>query len=108
MVVQDLNDDLLLERFASSAYGVIARRGADGKWQLDAKATELRRAEIRKQRLARSVPVAEWIKQQQPRVKKGEYYSAVRNMYQSSMTLSKPWADKYRSFWGLPADWTLV
>jgi len=29
-------------------------------------------------------------------------------MYQSSMSLSKPWADKYRKFWGLPADWTLV
>ena len=108
MVVQDLNDDLLLERFASSAYGVIAQRAADGKWVLDVKATEARRAELRKVRLARSVPVADWIKQQQPRVKNGEYYSAVRDMYQSSMSLSKPWADKYRKFWGLPADWTLV
>ena len=107
MVVQDLNDDLLLERFASSAYGVIAKRGADGKWQLDAKATEARRAEIRKQRLARSIPTEQWLKQQQPIVRKGEYYSAVRNMYKSSMELSKPWADKYRTFWGLPGGWTL-
>lgn len=107
MVVQDLNDDLLLARFASSAYGVIAKQGADGKWQLDEHATAQRRTEIRKARLARSVPVAEWIKQQQPHVMKGEYFSPVRDMYKSSMSLSKSWANKYRRFWGLPDDWTL-
>lgn len=107
MVVQDLNDDLLLERFANAAYGVIAHKGDDGKWHLDAHATAKRRAEIRETRLDRSVPVEEWLKQQKPRVMKGEYFEPVRNMYMSSMELSKPWADKYRKFWGLPADWSL-
>lgn len=107
MVVQDLNGDLLLERFVGPVYGVIATRGTDGKWQLDAKATEKRRAEIRKERLAKSQPVTAWIEQQQPLVEKGDYFKPVRDMYQSSMALSKTWADKYRRFWGLPADWTL-
>ncbi len=105
-VVRDLDDDVLLERFAASAYGVVARRGADGKYVLDAAATEERRAELRKQRLARSVPVADWIASQKPKVRRGEYIDAVRDMYRSSMTLSTRWADKYRRFWDLPAEWT--
>jgi N-methylhydantoinase B/oxoprolinase/acetone carboxylase alpha subunit len=107
MVIKDLDDDLVLERFASSAYGVVAKKGADGRYVLDAKATELRRAEIRRQRLARSVPVQEWIAKEQPRVKKGEYIEAVREMYRQSMQLSSNWAGKYRRFWSLPADWTI-
>lgn len=105
-VVQDLNDDLLLERFAASAYGVIAHQGADGKWRLDAEATGKLRAEMRKQRLARSIPVEEWLQQQKPRVLKADYIEPVRVMYRQSIELSKTWADQYRTFWGLPADWS--
>jgi N-methylhydantoinase B/oxoprolinase/acetone carboxylase alpha subunit len=104
-VVQDLNDDLLLERFAERAYGVVARRGTDGKYTLDAAATEKRRAEIRKERLARSVPVTEWIAHERKRVQDGEWIEPVRDMYRSSMSLSKRWAEKYRNFWALPEGW---
>ena len=106
MVIQDLNEDLLLERFAASVYGVVAHKGDDGKWQLDAQATAARRKEIREKRLARSVPVEEWLQQQKPRVAKADYIDPVRNMYWQSIELSKTWADKYRKFWGLAADWT--
>lgn len=105
-VVQDLDDGLLLDRFAASAYGVVARQGADGKWRLDAEATGKLRAKMREQRLARSIPVEEWLKQQKPRVLKADYIEPVRVMYRQSIELSKIWADKYRTFWGLPADWT--
>lgn len=105
-VVQDLDDGLLLERFAASAYGVVAHQGADGKWRLDAEATGKLRAKMREQRLARSIPVEEWLKQQKPRVLKADYIEPVRVMYRQSIELSKTWADKYRTFWGLPADWT--
>lgn len=106
-VVQDLDDDVLLERFAERAYGVVAKRGADGKYVLDAAATARRRAEIRKERLARSVPVEEWIEAERPRVERGDYIEAVRDMYRSSMSLSQRWAGKYRRFWKLPAEWAL-
>ncbi len=104
-VVRDLDDDVLLERFAASAYGVVASRGADGKHVLDAAATDRRRAELRKERLARSVPVADWIASEKPRVQRADYIAPVRDMYRSSMTLSTRWADKYRRFWDLPAEW---
>lgn len=105
-VVQDLDDGLLLDRFAASAYGVVAHQSADGKWRLDAEATGKLRAKMREQRLARSIPVEEWLKQQKPRVLKADYIEPVRVMYRQSIELSKTWADKYRTFWGLPADWT--
>lgn len=106
-VVRDLNDELLLERFAASGYGVVAHRGSDGRWQLDAQATQALRAEIRQKRLARSVPVEQWIELQRPRVQRGEFIEPVRKMYRESMQLSKNWAEKYRGFWNLPAGWTV-
>ncbi len=106
-VVRDLNDGLLLERFASSGYGVVAHRGADGRYQLDIHATEELRRELRARRLARSVPVEEWLKQQKSRVTRAEYIEPVRKMYRESMELSANWANKYRGFWNLPADWSI-
>ena len=104
-VVLDLNDGLLLERFATSAYGVVAHKDAEGLWLLDEAATRAMRSDIRKKRLARSIPVEDWLKQQKPLVQKADYIDALRKMYRESLELSQPWGDKYRKFWGLPADW---
>ena len=105
-VVDDLNELLLLPRFAESGYGVIAGRVGDGAWRLDAGATEAKRAEIRAQRLERSIPVAEWIAGQRPKVEKGDHIEPIRRMYAESLSLSENWAAAYRGFWDLPEDWT--
>lgn len=104
-VVKDLNDGLLLERFVGSGYGVVAHKDSSGSWQLDLHATQTLRADMCKKRLARSVPVEEWISQQRPKVMRADYIDPVRVMYRQSMELSATWADKYRKFWDLPADW---
>ncbi len=105
-VIEDLNEDLLLERFALSAYGVVASRGEDGKWTADLAATEARREEIRKQRLERSVPVSEWLEQQRPRVARMDFSKQTRKMFRESLGLSTWWAEAFRDFWKLPGDWT--
>ena len=105
-VIDDLNDRLLLPRFAESAYGVIAIRGPDDKWQLDAMATEAKRQAIRKQRLARSVPVEHWIAKERSRVQKADYIEPVRKMFRESLALSEAWSARYRQFWNLPEGWT--
>lgn len=104
-VVEDLEAELLLERFAHSVYGVVAKRDARGKWALDAAATEKRRQEIRKQRLARSMPVSAWIEQEKSRVERSHFIEPVKKMYRESMELSPSWKNDFVSFWGLGADW---
>ncbi len=106
-VIDDLNERILLPRFAESAYGVIAVQEAEGKWRLDAEATAAKRQALRAQRLERSIPVEEWIEKQRPLVEKGEYIEPVRRMYRESLALSRHWGTRYREFWELPEDWTL-
>ena len=104
LVIQDLNEGLLLERTAAPIYGVVATQGADGKWVLDAQATEAKRAEIRKQRLARSMSVEEWKAQTQPKVEKMDFIYPVRRMYAESSELSEKWRREFNAFWDLDAD----
>ncbi|MBI1987141.1 MAG: hydantoinase B/oxoprolinase family protein [Nitrospinae bacterium] len=105
LVISDLNEGYLLPRYRGSIYGVVASQGQDGKWVLDAPATQARRAEMRQQRLARSQSVEEWMAQTRPRVEKQEFIEPVRKMYRQSHELSEKWRREYREFWGLPEDW---
>ncbi|MCC7411846.1 MAG: hydantoinase B/oxoprolinase family protein [Gammaproteobacteria bacterium] len=105
LVVTDLDEGYLLERYAVPIYGVVAHPGQDGKWVLNAAGTAARRAEMRKQRLERSQSVEAWMAQTRPRVEKMDFIPAVRKMYRESHELSAKWRHEYRGFWGLPADW---
>lgn len=106
MVASDLSEGLLLPRFAQSAYGVVAHQGKDGQWDVDQEATSARRQAIRDERLARSMPVAEWIEQERPRVQSLDFIAPVKRMYQESCELSKKWHSDFVAFWGLSKDWS--
>jgi N-methylhydantoinase B/acetone carboxylase alpha subunit len=105
-VVEDLDSMQLLPRFAESTYGVVAHREESGKWRFDPDATRERRAEMRKERLARSVSVEEWKARERPRVQTMDFIEPIREAYQQSIELSESWARFFRSFWDLPEDWT--
>jgi hypothetical protein len=62
---------------------------------------------MRKERLARSVPVEEWLKEQRQKVEQKDFIAPVSQMYSESMALSTSWAEQFRTFWNLPADWTM-
>src|SRR3990172_5614155 len=51
-VVRDLNEGWVTNyEFASEMHGVIATKGADGRWAVDAAATEAKREQLRAQRI---------------------------------------------------------
>jgi len=106
-IADDLNQGYLLPRFAESTYGAIASQDAEGTWHVDAEATTKRRAEIRKERLARSESVEQWQANQRLMVEKKEFIEPVRQMYSESMALSTSWAEHFRTFWGMPENWSL-
>ncbi len=99
-VAEDVREDHLLPRFADSVYGV----ALDDDGAVDADATERRRAELRAQRLSRSVPVREWVASERRRILAGDLHAAVRDSYAESMKLSPRWAAEYRGFWELDED----
>ena len=94
-VMEDVDGDYLLTRYAESVYGVVAG---------DPQATERRRKEMYEDRAERAVPVREWMKSERERVLAGDFIDPVKRMYAESMRLSQRWAREFREFWELPED----
>ncbi|MBS1881455.1 MAG: hydantoinase B/oxoprolinase family protein [Actinobacteria bacterium] len=99
----DLDEGNLLAASAETIYGVVF--GGDGR--VDAEATASRRKAILAERGERAVPVAEWIdSEREATVLKGDVIQPVKDMYRSSMSLSPPWAETFRTFWDLDEEFT--
>jgi acetone carboxylase, alpha subunit len=92
-VMEDIEGEFLLERFADSVYGVVPG---------DAAATEERRAAKREERVAQAIPARKWMARERQRVLAGDFIEPVKRMYAESMRLSERWADEFRTFWDLP------
>jgi N-methylhydantoinase B/oxoprolinase/acetone carboxylase alpha subunit len=104
LVIKDLDNGYVTDTYARKAYGVVTRRGKDGKWQVDEAATKFERESIRNERTQRSVPVSEWLKKARQRVVSKDVISPLKEMYAQSMNLSQRWAKEYREFWNLPEN----
>ena len=94
-VMDDIEGDYLLPRYAESVYGVVPG---------DERRTEERRAEIRTRRGEQAVPVREWMQSERERILARDMIEPVQRMYAESMRLSERWAKEFRDFWDLPED----
>ncbi|EGV31353.1 Hydantoinase B/oxoprolinase [Thiorhodococcus drewsii AZ1] len=106
-IAQDLNLENLLPEYARKVYGAVIAQDASGIWSVDAAQTEQRRAEIRQERLARSMPTRDWMKEERERILTKHASLQVRHMYATSFGLSQKFLDSFKQFWSLPDDWTL-
>jgi acetone carboxylase alpha subunit len=108
-IERDLNGALLLPEYARKVYGAVATQdAASGMWKVDAEATAHERAQIRKRRLARSVPTREWMKLERERILDKDASTQVRHMYATSFGLSQKFERQFRQFWNLPESWKLT
>ncbi|NPT59850.1 hydantoinase B/oxoprolinase family protein [Paraburkholderia elongata] len=107
-IAKDLNNGFLLPEFAEKVYGAVLAQDATGIWTVDAKKTVKRRGEIRKERLARSLPTREWMKEERERVLTKHASRPVRHMFATSFGLSEKFLNEFRAFWDLPADWNMT
>jgi N-methylhydantoinase B/acetone carboxylase alpha subunit len=94
-VMEDIEGDYLLSRYAESVYGVVPG---------DEQRTEARRSELRHERGAKAVPVRDWMKTERERILARDMIEPVQRMYAESMRLSDSWAREFREFWDLPED----
>jgi acetone carboxylase alpha subunit len=92
---------------ASEAVNGVVMRDLDGILRVDDERTAARREEIRAERLARSVPVSDWLDVQRERVRTGDFCEAVSTMYRETRVLSPRWWREFTEFWGMPADFDL-
>ncbi len=106
-IEKDLNDECLLAEYAEKVYGAVCTEDEDGVWHVDAEATAARRAEMRKERVARSKPVKEWMKDERDRILRKNASTPVQHMYATSFSLSAQFLDEFRKFWSLPPEWVI-
>ncbi len=104
----DLNQQFLLPEYARKVYGAVFSQDAKGVFTVDAAATQARRAEIRRERLARALPTREWMKEERERIINKHAATQVQHMFATSFALSEKFTNQFKAFWNLPADWQLL
>ena len=106
-VEKDLNEEVLLPRYAKSIYGV-AFEQKDGQFIVDKPKTDELRGQIRKERLQKAIPVKEWMAKERERILKKEASSQVKHMFATSFSLSSRFFKDFRNFWNLLQGWSLT
>ena len=106
-VADDINGGYVLERLAGDVYGVVVRKGADGLVVVDEAATKAARADIRKARIAKSVPTREWMKGEREKILVKDAGTQVQQMFAASFKLGPKFEREFRAFWDLPESWVL-
>jgi acetone carboxylase alpha subunit len=107
-IENDLNQTFLLPEYAQKVYGAVFTQDAKGVFTVDAAKTQARRAEIRKERLARALPTREWMKEERERILNKHAAVQVKHMFATSFALSEKFTQQFKDFWNLPADWQLL
>ena len=103
----DLNQKFLLPEYAQKVYGAVFTQDAKGAYTVDAAKTRARRAEMRKERLARALPTREWMKEERERILNKDASTQVQHMFATSFSLSEKFTRQFKDFWSLPDDWEL-
>ncbi|MFG1238712.1 hydantoinase B/oxoprolinase family protein [Xanthobacter autotrophicus DSM 597] len=106
-VADDINGGYVLERLAGDVYGVVVKTGPEGLVVVDEAATKAARAQIRKDRIAKSVPTREWMKGEREKILAKDAGTQVQQMFAASFKLGPRFEQQFRSFWDLPESWVL-
>ncbi|WP_374496360.1 hydantoinase B/oxoprolinase family protein [Zoogloea sp.] len=107
-IENDLNQKFLLPEYAQKVYGAVFTQDAKGVFTVDPARTQARRAEIRKERLARALPTREWMKEERERILNKHAAVQVQHMFATSFALSEKFTKQFKDFWNLPADWQVL
>lgn len=109
-VVEDLRNGVTTVRTARDVYCVAIDPVT---FEVDPKETERLRTERRAERLAQGTPASEYKDGLRSRWISGEILAdesliATRRMYRQVLDFSSTWGRHFRSFWGLPDDFTVA
>jgi acetone carboxylase alpha subunit len=99
----DVENGFLTPEAAEGVFGIVLEEDADGFPVPNLEATERHRAEMRARRLARAVPVSDWIASERERVKRADFAPEVKKMYASAIRLSPRFTQDFSDFWNVDA-----
>jgi len=104
-IIQDLNDGFYTEDIVKNVYGVIARfNDVKKEWEIDEKATEIKKEELKKERREKSITFEEYWEEEKRKITENKLSDPVKLMYSESLKLSEKWAKEFKEFWKLPEN----
>jgi acetone carboxylase alpha subunit len=101
-VIDDLKNRFTSAYVSKNIYGVI---WDPQTMEVDVEATNAKRAEMKKARLARGIPAQEFKKQQKAKVLAGDVPPVPKSTYNDSFTRSDKILNMFREFYGLDESW---
>jgi len=105
LVKADLDKEVLSLAIAERVFRVAARYDEDtDEYLVDPARTNELRAETRRLRKRRAQPVTEWYAKTRERVLAKDFDPLVAGMYRDSMRMSARWAEEFRRYWELDAE----
>ncbi|RUY87815.1 5-oxoprolinase, partial [Mesorhizobium sp. M7A.F.Ca.CA.001.10.2.1] len=99
----DVENGFLTRQAADQVFGIVLKDDEDGYPIADIDATVERRAAMRKERLAKAVPVVDWIAKERGRVERADFAPEVKKMYASAIKLSPRFTSEFSEFWNVDA-----
>jgi len=102
-VRRDLDNGVISTRMAGEVYGVVLDAGG----AIDAEATEARRALMRRERLARGIPAAEYKRRGREQLLAADLPRVGRELYKDILARPGRFRDEFLGFWQLPADFRM-
>jgi N-methylhydantoinase B/oxoprolinase/acetone carboxylase alpha subunit len=106
LVIRDVERGLVSEEYARRIHGVVLKY-ENGKWTVDLEATAKEREKIRKERLAKAIPVKEFIEKERERILKKDLPEHVLRCYRDTTRISKRWKEEFYKFWNLPENFEI-
>jgi N-methylhydantoinase B/acetone carboxylase alpha subunit len=105
LVKKDLEDEIYSPGLVRSVYGVVASYdNKKQKWVIDEAATRKERQKIRDNRRSRAIDFKEFFEIERQIIIDKKLIEPIKNMYRESMELSPKWAEEFKAYYGLPAD----
>ncbi|MFB6207665.1 MAG: hydantoinase B/oxoprolinase family protein [Haloglomus sp.] len=106
-VKEDVENDIYTPEIVEDVYGVVGELDEDDReFTVDEEATEKRREQLMEERREEAVDYDEFYEDEQERVREGDVSGPAKWMYSGVFDISEEWADSFREFWDLPADFT--
>jgi hypothetical protein len=106
---KDLDNGIYTKEYVYNIYGIVA--SYDNKkqeWIIDEVASKNRRDDIKKYRIAKSIPYEEFWEKERKKITDGALSDPVRLMFSQSLEISKGyWGKEFREFWKLPEDFKM-
>lgn len=106
LVLRDLELGLVDAEYAGRIHGVVLKQ-EDGRWKVDSEATAEKRKAARRERLAKAMPVKDFIEQERKKLLAKELPEPILQCYRDCFKTSQRFKEEFYGFWGLSGGFEL-